>query len=439
MVDNNTKTPLPTSTPPTPGSSSVATQKHKKQQGEWYFGDQVPFGDPAWYQGSKSPFYNDSHRVWRAKVRAFVDKEIVPHITEWENNHDYPRELHEKAYAAGVLSPLFPKKYGGQPPEGFDSFHDLIWIDEVSRSGCGGVGISVFFIPTMALPPVLYFGSDYLKEKVCRDVITGKKVIALAVTEPFAGSDVAGIRTTARREGDFWIVNGQKKFITAGTKADFFTTAVRTGGEGMGGISLLLVERNMPGVTIRRLPTQGWYTSGTTHIIMEDVKVPVANMIGQENQGFRIIMTNFNHERFTGCVGSLRGARCCLEEAVKYARLRNTFGQRLADHQVIRQKIAEMARQVESTFALIESITFQMNSDPTARTLGGILALAKVQSTKTFEYCAREASQILGGNSYLQSGVGEKVERLYREVRVNAIGGGSEEVLLDLAMRQAKI
>jgi len=250
---------------------------------------------------------------------------------------------------------------------------------------------------------------------------------------------VASIRTTAVREGDFYIVNGSKKFITAGTKAHYFTTAVRTGKSGMNGVSLLLIERDMPGVKIRRLPTQGWWTSGTTHVSLDNVKVPVKNLIGKEGMGFKYIMENFNHERFVGIASSNRCARLCVEEAIAFARKRSTFGKRLVDHQVIRHKIAEMARRVEATHSLIEQLAFQMTNGFTSAQLGGQMALVKVQATQTFQFCAIEAAQIFGGNSFLRSGPGAVVERMYREVRVNAVGGGSEEIMRDLAMKQAKL
>jgi len=234
-------------------------------------------------------------------------------------------------------------------------------------------------------------------------------------------------------------VNGEKKFITSGMKADFFTVAVRTGGEGMNGISLLLLERGMKGISCRKLETQGWASSNTAYITFDDVEVPVENLIGQENQGFLAIMLNFNHERFAGIVMGVRGARMCIEEAVKYARVRKTFNKRLIDHQVIRHKIAEMARRVESTQAWLEQAAYQMNNNVDPRIIGGTMALMKVQTTQVLEYCAREASQILGGVSCIRGGIGAKVERIYRDVRIAAIGGGSEEVLRDLAMRQARL
>ena len=368
-----------------------------------------------------------------------MEKELTPYVHEWDEEGTFPPELHEKAYRAGIYGAIWPEKYGGTPPAKFDAFHDLILIDELSRCAAGGVLWSCFFCFGIALPPILNIGSDYLKDKVARDVITGQKIMCLAVTEPSSGSDVAGLTTTARREGDYFIVNGAKKFITGGMKADYFTTAVRTGGEGMGGISLLLLEKGMPGISVRRMKTQGWWISNTAYITFEDVRVPVRNLIGEENKGFYSIMSNFNHERFVLAAMANRYARVCLEESIKYGRVRKTFSKRLMDHQVIRHKVAEMAREVESTHALLELIAYQMASGVDDRQFAGLIALAKVQATKTMELCTREASQIFGGASCIRGGQGEKVERLYRETRVNAIGGGSEEVLMDLAMRQAKL
>lgn len=419
------------------------SEKFKDTNSDGKFGSDIPFAEPAWYRGFASPYYNDSHRAWRAKVRAFVEKEISPYAPTWDEEKDYPRDLHVKAYEAGIFGCYWPKQYGGTPPEGgvCDLFHEFIFWDELLRCGCGGVIAACFLTISIALPPILTGGSDEMKAKVATECITGKKIIALAVTEPFAGSDVANIETTARREGDFYIVNGQKKFITSGMKADYFTTAVRTGPAGMGGLSLLLIESNSPGIKLNRLPTQGWWASNTAHIVFEDVKVPVKNLIGKENQGFLQIMLNFNHERWVGCVQTGRSARLCIEEAISFARNRKTFGKRLIDHQVIRHKIAEMASRVEAYHSNLEHITYQMQNGVDGQIVGGPIALLKVQATKMLELCAREASQILGGASYVRgpSTVGSKVERIYREVRVGAIGGGSEEIMLDLASRQAKL
>jgi alkylation response protein AidB-like acyl-CoA dehydrogenase len=295
----------------------------------------------------------------------------------------------------------------------------------------------------IGLPPVLHWAQEDVKQRVVPAVLNSEKVICLAITEPTAGSDVGAIRTSAVRDGEYYVVNGEKKWITNGVFADFFTVAVRTGSkeDGPKGISLLLVEKTMPGVTTRKMKCSGVWSSGTTYITFEDVKVPVGNLIGTENKGFKIIMSNFNHERFAICAMTNRFSRVCMEEALKFASKRKTFGKTLIQHDVIRWKLAEMARLIESTHAWMESVTYQLNTmhrmEATMK-LGGITALLKVQCTKVFEYCAREAAQIFGGLSYTRGGQGEKVERLSREVRAMAVPGGSEEVMLDLGMRQSK-
>jgi len=287
----------------------------------------------------------------------------------------------------------------------------------------------------------LKFGPKALKDKVAKPCLTGEKVICLAITEPYAGSDVQNIQTVAKKtpDGKHYIVNGEKKWITNGTFADFFTVAVRTGGEGLKGISLLLVERG-PGVTTRQMQCSGVWPSGTAYVQLEDVKVPVENLIGKENDGFRCIMHNFNHERWSMCVALGRFCRVCYEESFKYSHKRKTFGKLLIEHPVIRLKLANMARQVEALQAWIEYVTFQMTTmsyNEQAEKLAGPIALLKAQGTTTFEFCAREASQIFGGLSYTRGGQGGKIERLYREVRAYAIPGGSEEIMLDLGIRQA--
>jgi len=282
-------------------------------------------------------------------------------------------------------------------------------------------------------------GSDYIKSKVAPEVISGKKIICLAITEPNAGSDVANLETTAVRDGNYYIVSGSKKFITSGMKADYYVVAVRTGTRGMGGISLLLIERTMPGIKLTKLQTTGWWSSNTALIVFEDVRVPVENLIGTENQGFKAIMINFNHERWVGIAMSLRGARACVEASVKYAQQRKTFGKRLAEHQVIRHKIIEMATRVELVQNMLETICYQIQQGVDQVIVGSYIALLKVNVTKTFEYCCREAGQIFGGNACLRTGPGAIIERISREIRIAAVGGGSEEVMTDLASRLAKL
>jgi len=412
----------------------------------------VPYGDPSWYQGWNSPYFTDSHRKFRDAMRAFVDKEIIPFAHEWDETKRMPSGVLKACFDAewlpGVIGAPWPVEYvgsnivGGVSPEEFDAFYELILIDEVSRCGSGGVMWGLFVGLCIGLPPVMLFGSRPLKDKVCGPCLRGEKVICLCVTEPTGGSDVANLQTTATRSADgrYFIVNGEKKWITNGVFADFFTVAVRTGGPGAQGISFLLLERSMPGITTRQMKCSGVWPSGTTYITFEDVQVPVENLIGEENAGFKYIMFNFNHERWMLIIESLRFARVCLEDSLRYATRRETFGKKLIEHPVIRLKLAHMARQIEATQAWLENVTYQMKTMPkevARERLGSPLALLKAQTTITFEFCAREAAQIFGGLAYTRGGQGERVERLYREVRAYAIGGGSEEIMLDLGIRSA--
>jgi alkylation response protein AidB-like acyl-CoA dehydrogenase len=300
----------------------------------------------------------------------------------------------------------------------------------------GGLGIG--------LPPVLNFGipgNKSLMDRCVRECLSGKKIICLGITEGTAGSDVANISTKAEDKGDHFLVNGSKMWITNGIYADYFTVAVRTGPPGSmhKGISMLLIERSMPGVKTEKMDCMGVWTSGTTFITFSNVKVPKENIIGKLNQGFLQVMYNFNHERWLLAAQAARMARTCVEECLRYARIRKTFGKFLIEHQVIQHKIGEMGRLCEATQAWLENITFQMNTmskDEQNKRLGGHIGLLKVQSSKTAEFCAREALQVFGGAGYTRTGQGEKVERIYREVRAYAIPGGSEEIMLNLASGQ---
>ncbi|MBD3666462.1 MAG: acyl-CoA dehydrogenase family protein, partial [Kangiella sp.] len=324
----------------------------------------------------------------------------------------------------------FPEEYGGTPVD--DPMYSIVTNEELARMGAGGINASLM-VHGIGLPPVLALGSEEMKNRVAPQVLAGEKVHSLAITEPSGGSDVANIRTRAVLDVDHYVVNGSKMFITGGMRADFVTLAVRTGGEGHGGISLLLIERGMEGFTRTPLKKQGWWASDTAALYFDDVRVPVENLIGEKNQGFAGIMMNFNGERIGMAAGANAFARVCFEDALAWARDRQTFGKRLADHQVIRHKFAEMARKIAATQAYLEQcvVRVQNGETPVAD-----LSMLKVQATLTMEYCAREAMQIMGGAAYMR---GCRVERIYREVRVNAIGGGSEEIMRDLAARQLGI
>lgn len=407
------------------------------------FGDQAPGCEPYWYQGFHSPYYNASHVELRANVRAFVDREIRPHLDDWiEKKQTYPQELHVKAAALGFpingLVPFVKERYPKElvPKGGFDAFHELIYLDELASVGPGGA-MGQCGINSMAIPPVLSVGSKHVQDLVVDSVFSGAKNISLAISEPTAGSDVANIKLTAERRGDGFVLNGQKKWITGGHMASYFTLVARTGGAGPQGISLFLVDAKSPGIDVRKMETQFDTCHGTTFLTFDNVVVPAVNMIGEEGKGFKYILLNFNHERWVISVSTCRMSRLCYAEGLKYALRRKTFGKALAEHQIIRGKLAEMSRSIESLQDSLERIAYQYTQGIPDSRLGRDCALLKVMASKTFEHCAREASQIFGGASIVREGPGKLVERLYREVRASAIPGGSEEILLDLAARQA--
>jgi len=376
-----------------------------------------------------NPHLREEHHTWRAQLRKFVDTEIMPHAEEWDEAGHIPGELWPKAARVGLLGLGYPEAFGGVS-EGIDPWHLWIANEELARIGAGGISASLM-VHGIGLPPVINWGSEALKALVAPPVLAGERHISLGITEPGAGSDVAQLATTAVRDGDHYIVNGSKTYITGGMRANWVSTAVRTGGEGARGVSMLLIPTDAEGFSRTPLDRkQGWWASDTATLYFDNVRVPVSNLIGEENKGFLVIMTNFNGERMAMAASMEAYGRVCLEEAVNWARERRTFGKRLADHQVIRHKFAQMKQKLNATQAYIRVCYEAIEAgDPNP----GDIALLKVQASETMEFCAREAMQVLGGIGYMR---GNRVERIYREVRVNAIGGGSEEIMRDLAARQ---
>lgn len=377
---------------------------------------------------ARSPFYDETHEAVAQSVRKFMAAEVLPNIDKWEADGELPRELHKKAAQAGILGLNYPEEYGGHS-EGFDVFHGLTQTEEMSAAGAGGLGASLM-THGIGLPPVLALGSDEMKRRIAPAVLAGEKLISLAITEPSGGSDVAQLKTRAEKVGNKYVVNGQKMFITTGMRADYMTVAVRTGGPGMKGISLMLIETDRPGVSRTRLVKMGWRCSDTAAVYFDNVEVPPENMIGPENGGFIGIMRNFNSERLGMAHGCCSMARVALKEAMDWAQQRETFGKKLGAHQSIRIKLADCARQIQATQAWVDLCAHQHRS---GTGVPADYAMLKVQATRMLEHVVREAAQVLGGASYI---TGSKIERIYREVRVNAIGGGSEEIMLDLAGRQ---
>ncbi|KAF2455593.1 acyl-CoA dehydrogenase/oxidase [Lineolata rhizophorae] len=412
------------------------------------FGNLAPWSEPAWYNELASPYYDDSHRRLRDYARQYVDDNILPNHLEWEEQGDVPHEERLKWAQTGLAFADVPKPYrpdnlpgpAGIPVEELDIFHQLVMTDELSRIQ-GGVLASLTGGSIIGAPPIIAHGTEQQKWMWLPHLFTWETSFCLGITEPSGGSDVGSIRTKAVKSsgGDFYVVNGSKKWITGAPWATHMTTAVRTGGPGMGGISVLVIPLSASGVSRRKIHNSGQNAGGASFVELDNVKVPTANLLGKENEGFSIIMRNFNKERFIMAVGCNRQARVCLETSLEYAHRRKTFGKPLISHQIIRHKLATLARYIESHWAWLEQIAFHIQQSPhkwQTPSIAGRIALAKVHGGRIVEKACREAQQILGGVGYQKGGIGGEVEQISRDLRMMVVGGGSEEVIEDLSVRQ---
>ena len=384
-------------------------------------------------------------------VTRFATREIAPHVDGWDQAGEFPRALYTRAAQLGLLGLGYPEDLGGTPAS--QRMRNVATLSMARFGASGGVGASLFS-HSIGLPPILRHGTPDLQREIIPPVLRGEKIAALAITEPGGGSDVASLRTTARRDGDEWVIDGEKTFITSGMRADFLTVAVRTGdadpGEagsdaalasarGARGVSLIVVPGDAKGLTRTRLDKMGWHCSDTAQLHFGAVRVPARYLVGEAGQGFKIIMSNFNAERLGMSVASLGYAMACYDEALDWARQRKTFGQALVEHQVIRHKLVDMQMRIGSTQAWVDVLSDRADAGE-ALAGGGTTAqwvaqvcLLKNHATQTMQYCADQGVQILGGMGYMR---GTACERIYREVKVMMIGGGAEEIMKELASRQ---
>lgn len=375
-----------------------------------------------------SPFMTPQRETFRRDFSRFIAAEITPHIEAWEAQRSVPQALHEKIAGFGVFGFGIDEDYGGM---GFDDaflrsdYAELIF-------GCGASGIAAAVGGrSISVGPMARFAPDTFRKTVLPEIIAGRIGSSLAISEPGGGSDVASLTTRAERRGRGWVLNGVKTFITGGMDAQWFVVAARTGGPGLAGISLFLVEAETPGFTRSKLGDKmGWHCSDQATLYFDECELADSALIGPENKGFLAIMNNFNYERLAMTAGALGMMKLCYASALDWARERRTFGQRLIEHQVIGHKFAEMSARIDMNEAYLERICWAINQGamPVAE-----ISKAKVQATKSLEFVASEAMQVFGGAGYLR---GNPVERVWREIKVMAIGGGSEEILRDLAVRQ---
>ncbi len=369
-------------------------------------------------------------------ARRFAEREIAPYINEWDEACTFPRELYRKAADAGLLGLGYPEELGGTPAP--QALRNAVSIALSRHCGSGGV-LASLFSHNIGLPPVLRHGTAALQQQVIPPVLRGEKIAALAITEPGGGSDVASLRTTARRDGNDWVINGEKVFITSGMRADWITVAVRTGdaaSKGPAGVSMIAVPGDAKGLSRTELKKMGWWCSDTAQLRFDNVRVPAGNLLGEEGSGFRIIMTNFNGERVAMSAMALGFAQACYDEALDWSRQRKTFGTALVERQVIRHKLVDMQMRISSTAAWLDAVTARCDAGDEGPDWVAQVCMLKNHATQTMQFCADQAVQILGGMGFMP---GTRCERIYREVKVMMIGGGAEEIMKELAARQLGI
>ena len=365
----------------------------------------------------------------RETVRGFVNQEILPHLTQWERDGEIPRELHRKAGALGLLGASAPESVGG---EGGDAVDSIVICEEMHQAGASGGLFASLFTCGIAVPHLIAAGDEAQIEKWVKPTLRGDKIGSLAITEPGGGSDVGHLTTTAKRDGDHYVVNGAKTFITSGVRADFVVTAVRTGGPGAGGVSLLVIEKGTPGFTVsRKLEKMGWRASDTAELSFVDARVPVENLVGAENSGFEQIAQAFVSERVALAAQAYASAERCLELTLEWCRARETFGRPLISRQAVQNTVTEMARKIDVAKVYTHSVIERYMAGD-----GDLIAevcFAKNTAVETGEWVANQAVQLFGGLGYMQE---SEVERQYRDMRILGIGGGTTEILTGLAAKR---
>jgi alkylation response protein AidB-like acyl-CoA dehydrogenase len=372
----------------------------------------------------KSLYFKEEHQLFRDSVRQFMEKEVIPHIETWENQRQIPKDIFKKMGNQGYLGLNFPEEYGGVNA---DFWYSVIFLEEIAKVGAGGFPTAVSVHQFMAINHIFKAGSSFLKEKYLVPAIKGEKVAALGVSEPGAGSDVSAIRTRAVRDGDFYIVNGSKTFITNGTYGDFITLAVSTNPENKaGGISLMVVELDSVGITRTKLNKMGWHSSDTAEISFDNVKVPVENLIGVENFGFYYIMESFQLERLVAGIMAVSSSQWILDETIRYMHEREAFGRKIAKYQTLRHTIADLSTEVEAARQLVyHTCWLQAEGEVAVKQCSMVKLYCAELANKVVDRCL----QIFGGYGYMEDYL---ICRAYRDSRVGTIAGGTSEIMREI-------
>jgi len=369
-------------------------------------------------------YFTDAHEELRLHIRKFLEKEVKPHLEEWEEK-TFPDSIFQRFGELGFLGLRYPQEYGGQ---GGDYFSAVVLSEEMATAGCGGLGMAISVQTEMATPPVFKFGTEEQKRRWVVPAIRGEQIAAIAMTEPDAGSDLAGITTTAVRDGDHYVVNGRKIFITSGARAHWVLVVTKTDRErGHKGYNLLVVEKGTPGFEVtRKLEKLGMHSSDTAELLFEDCRVPVANLIGEEGEGFKNLMWELQGERMIAAAGAIAGAARVFEYTMEYARNRKAFGQPISQFQVIKHKLVDMGTKI----AAIQSFVYQTAKhwDEGEYPVREI-SQAKLLASQVACEVADEAIQILGGHGYMRE---FPVERAWRDARLARIGAGTDEIMKEI-------
>jgi acyl-CoA dehydrogenase len=369
----------------------------------------------------------EERRRLRELTHAFVRREVLPHLSDWERVGEVPRPVHLTAGRIGLLGAGFAESVGGSGGGLLDS---VTVTEELIQAGGSSGLVAALFTHGIALPHMVAAGDPDLIDRYVRPTLAGEKIGSLAITEPDGGSDVAALRTTAKRDGGHFVVNGAKTFITSGARADFVTTAVRTGGPGHAGISLLVIDAGTPGFTVtRRLDKMGWHCSDTAELSFVDVRVPADRVIGPENSGFAQIMRHFGHERISLAVQAYATAQRCVDLTVAWCRERHTFGRPLASRQLVRHRLAEMATRADAARAYVRCVAERVAA---GEPLVSEVAMAKNTAVAACDWVVDQAVQLHGGFGCLRDA---EVERHYRDARILGIGGGATEIMNEIIVK----
>ncbi len=378
---------------------------------------------------SDHPIFNDEHRAIRKTIRDFVLKELTPYADEWEEAQDFPSSVFHRMGELGFLGLHHPEEYGGQ---GGDYLSGVILAEEMMRCLSGGVALGVGVQTDMVCPLLHKVGSESIKERFLKPALQGEKIGCLGITEPDAGSDVASIRTTNQRDGDEFVINGQKIFITNGVRADFAILVTREqGSSGTSGITLFVVEKDTPGYSVsRKLDKVGMLSSDTAELAFMDCRVPAENMLGEEGQGFYHIMWELQPERLFGAISAVAGAQISMDMTLKYVSERTQFGRPIGKFQAIRHRLAELATEIEAARQLNYYVAGLINAGefPAME-----ISMAKLFATRMACKMSDESLQFYGGYGYMME---YPIQRFWRDSRLTRIGGGTDEIMLEIISRQ---